>query len=482
MKHIWRNLRGLWKNERLLLAIMILCVFSSALLLQFAYGLYQNYHVLRVEAEDELKYVTASVAEGETLTAGELRQYVEALPKEIAEKADQFQCEASIGKLSDHVTMTPELQEKFDAMFKDYRIWYDKDGNAISCGGQIHYDDPEVIKLLTEDGVYDEQEQETMYEQQLRDEYGDGLHWEHFTPDTDLSVLGLSGGYGFKYRNGEYGFTDVWRNTMKKEPYFVKGDIFTDAQVAAGENVCYLSQSMLKKEAMIPNIDYLLVTRFLQTDENHLTLYHSQTAIVGVTKSKGFFGNIPTVPFTVLPDDWKLGSFVGILFPRNIDRRTYDTLTATADEVLPGKLLFADMNFPDKDNIYLYNNIMLISALIAVLSVLNFVMLYHFILKRRSRSLAVYRMAGCTAGKAVRIYLGECFVIGIPVYLLGLAAYLPLMHRLLSKIFPYMEESYNLGVYAAIFGMYLLMMLVMLTVMVSRHVRQSIWKEWGNGI
>lgn len=480
MKHIWKNIRGLWKNERLLFAVMIVCVFSSALLLQFAYGLYQNYHVQRVEAEEDLKNINAQIAEGETMNIGEMRRFVEALPEDVSGSADCFLCPYSLGKLSDHITMTPELEQKFTELFGKCRIWYDAQGEAVATEFDVPYEGKEDQFQSEEE----ENEWKANYEQQLRSEYGDDIVCKPLTPDTPLSDWCMGGGDDvFFYRDGEYGYYPARRETTKKESVFVSGGLYTDAQIAAGENVCIVSRRLLKKEAMVPNADFLVTTEFLQQDENTLMLYGKPCKIVGITNEQSIFGHVPTVPFTVLPDTTRVSQRgIGIHFPRNITRKTYDTIKETAEQVIPGKLVFAEMQFPDKDSIYLYNNIMLISALIAVLSVLNFVMLYHFILKRRSRSLAVYRMAGCSAGKAVRIYLGECFTISIPVYLLGLAVYIPLMKRVFSKIFPYMEESYNRQVYAAIFGMYLLTMFVMLTVMVTRHVRQSIWKEWGNGV
>ena len=153
-------------------------------------------------------------------------------------------------------------------------------------------------------------------------------------------------------------------------------------------------------------------------------------------------------------------------------------MKSLADEMMPGVLLFPDLPFPDNDSMYLSRNIMLIAALIAVLSVLNFVMLYYFILQRRSRSLAIFRMTGCTAGRAVRMYLSECLLLGIPVYFAGLGVFLLLMKRVLSEIFPFMEAAFDLRVYASIFGIWIAAMLLLLTGMISRHVRHGILDEY----
>jgi hypothetical protein len=72
------------------------------------------------------------------------------------------------------------------------------------------------------------------------------------------------------------------------------------------------------------------------------------------------------------------------------------------------------------------------------------------------------------------MYLGECLLLGIPVYLAGLGVFILLLNRVFADIFPYMAGAFSIRVYAEIFGIYLLTMLVLLTVMVTHHVRQSI--------
>ena len=212
----------------------------------------------------------------------------------------------------------------------------------------------------------------------------------------------------------------------------------------------------------------------LRIDDEHISVFGQSFRIVG----KHSHISLPQIPFSVAPDDLVLGGYVAFLYDRNVDKDTFDTLKKTANEVLPDVFVFEELSFPDNESMYLYSNIMLIAALIAVLSILNFAMLYYFILKRRSRTLAIYRICGCKIGKAVRMYLGECLLISLPVYGLGLAVYIPLMQQVLADIFPYMEESYSPWVYAAIFGMYLGIMLLMLSVMIYCHVRRSVLDAW----
>ena len=63
MKHLLLNLKSFYKNDRLIIFIMIICVVTSAFIINFSYGLYYNYNFQKYEVEvdiDELQqYVLA---------------------------------------------------------------------------------------------------------------------------------------------------------------------------------------------------------------------------------------------------------------------------------------------------------------------------------------------------------------------------------------------------------------------------------------
>lgn len=57
MRHTFLNIASFFKNEKLLLVIIFICVISSAFILNFSYGLFYNYDMQKNEAEIELKDV-----------------------------------------------------------------------------------------------------------------------------------------------------------------------------------------------------------------------------------------------------------------------------------------------------------------------------------------------------------------------------------------------------------------------------------------
>ena len=209
-----------------------------------------------------------------------------------------------------------------------------------------------------------------------------------------------------------------------------------------------------------------------------LTLFGKRYKIVGVLDNTAI---TVLIPFLSAPDDLDLPWGPFIVFQENITHAQYAELQDKANEVIPGKLLFPELNIIDDESIYLYNNIMLISALIAVLTIINFAFLYNFIFRKRRRQLAVMRICGCTKMRALWIYMGECGLICVPTFLLGIAVYIPFMHGVLSKLFRYMEDSYSPEIYIAIFAIYVVILFIIMGAMLLRQIKRETVQVWKGG-
>ena len=123
----------------------------------------------------------------------------------------------------------------------------------------------------------------------------------------------------------------------------------------------------------------------------------------------------------------------------------------------------------------MYRNIILISALVAAVSVMNFAMLYLFIIRKRRNSLAVMRLCGARKWQTALIYLGECEIITISAFGLGTLVFDILLKNYFVKQFPYMNDAFNSPlVYIAVFGIYLVVMLVILGIIIYRSTRPDI--------
>jgi len=195
--------------------------------------------------------------------------------------------------------------------------------------------------------------------------------------------------------------------------------------------------------------------------------------IVGIYQADSF---VPLVPFLTVPDELEIFE-CAFFFTEYITRPSYDDLIRAANETIPNKLVFPELQLPDDDVFSLYRNIILISVMVAIVSVMNFAMLYLFVIRKRRNTLAVMRLCGARKMQVARLYLSECIVITVPMFFLGTLTFHILLDMVFAKIFPYMKEAYSLGVYALIFIIYLLAMMLVLGIIIRKNTCANV-KEY----
>ncbi|MCM1299820.1 MAG: hypothetical protein NC203_11880 [Firmicutes bacterium] len=223
--------------------------------------------------------------------------------------------------------------------------------------------------------------------------------------NTDESSHTLS--MRFRFVDGEYHISEVTKEAWEEHSLMPFGRYITDNEEAAGKQVALVWGTNANSwNTPCTNI---------KNDDGTITLFGKKYEVVGVYNAGG---GTPIVPFLTVPDELRILQF-SITFERNITRSVYESLRQTAAEVIPDKLIFPELELPDRDSIAIYNNMIVIAVIISFLSIVNFAMLYRFVLKKRQRNLAVLRICGCTKAKAVLIYLAECLILTLPAYIVG---------------------------------------------------------------
>ena len=410
---IFRNIRGLVKNEPGLFAVMLITVFSSAVLLYFSYGLYMNYNVKLIESSSEYKELSLEVNEGCTLTKGELCRFVEALPRKTSDNVEIFLVNAHSGSIADHRAVTDEIRAELA----------DKYGREV-----------------------------------MTDDQGRSHSFDENADITDFD--GAIFYFRFRYKNGGYKYIELPKEALNDGSTLISGRFYSDDEYNSGAHVAV---GINENEMSNVKAAYLY-------ENGKVWLWGEQYEIIGTSDSN----SLPTPPITAAPDELVLMPNLNLYFVNALTRAEYSDIRNTAEAVLPGMFRFEDLTFPDSDGVYVYNNIILISLLIAVMSAVNFIMLYRCILLMRKRSLAIMRLCGCSLARAAMGYIAECLVISVPTFAAGLAVYIPLMKSVLAGFFPYMKGAYSVKVYVLIFAAYIVVLLIMLAVTVSLSIRGSI--------
>lgn len=383
MKYILRNIRSLIKNEPLIFAVMIVCVFASSWVLTFAYGLYQNYNVQKTEADIESKELVLSLREDKSVTRTDLERFFAEISDETLNAANLLYCDA------------------------------------------------ELPGFPTERG-----------------DYGRAA-------------------FRFTIHNGQYQSSSYIKEQWEKKGQITSGRFFSDDDEKTGANVALIYTDMG---------EWNEATLAIKTGDNTIRLFDKEYEIIGTYDG---FGGVPLIPFLSIPEDLEL-SAPAFMFEKNLTKSQYEEIRSAAGRAVPETFVFPDLAFPDTENIYIYNNIMLICALIAVLTVINFASLYNYIISKRIRQLAVFKLCGCTSFKATGFYLAECAIICVPVFMIGTASYIHVMKFFLSPIFPYMKDAYSPVIYAVIFALYIIILVIIMSFTLIRSVKKNtaaIWKE-----
>lgn len=383
MKQVLKSMKSMMQHEKLILLVMCICVFITSIVLNFAYGLYQNYNREKAEASIELQEIDIKINPDSPISKAKLTEYLNALSEDTLNSVS---------------------------------LWF--------IAGELS------------------EFQSTRY------------------PWLDSR---------FVYQNGEFRIPDEFRNN--KTQFLRSGRMITDEEEDSGDYVAVVAGST-------DNSGWNAPTELIRAGENEIMLFGKTYSVVGVSERGGFS---PIVPFRTIPDDFQYNDVMTIEFENAVTRRVYDDLKNNADTILPDSLSFPKLNLPDEDAISIYNNIIWISLLISVLSILNFAMLYHFVLQSRGRDLAILRICGCTKWRTFFTYLSECLIVTIPLFLAGTAAFRWLLNKVFDDIFPYMSESYSEKVYIIIFVGYLLLTVILLSIMILRYLKQSILQGWKEG-
>ncbi|MGN1422278.1 MAG: ABC transporter permease [Oscillospiraceae bacterium] len=275
---------------------------------------------------------------------------------------------------------------------------------------------------------------------------------------SDLTEIGYGEHYSFfpmrfDISGNTYSVPDVIRTKWTSSKMITSGEYISNEDEASGAYSAIVSQEDCDKKAG-DTIEFL----------------GNSYTVVGTYKGASY---TPIVPFLTVPEDIPIAE-CSFSFTNTLTRSTYENLKNTAKETIPGKLIFPDLLLPDDDSLALYRNIILTSVLVAVVSVMNFAMLYLFIIRKRKNALAVMRLCGARKWQTALIYLGECIIITVPAFFLGTILFDILLKNCFAEQFPYMSAAFGLSVYTAIFGVYMVVMLIVLGSIIYRSTRSDV--------
>lgn len=227
-----------------------------------------------------------------------------------------------------------------------------------------------------------------------------------------------------------------------------------------------------KYVALFPvDLDGNLLQDVFHIEQNTIYFQGNSYQVIGYQK----FDNVPIVPFGSLQEDTRIDTSIdiNISFREALNPQDYNNLKESFLSVAEGYVEFPQIDFSE-ENSALYNTIKLVSVLIALVSAINFTILFQYLLQEYQKSFRVFRICGMSKGKMSWNFMMMCIIISAGAFLAGTAGYHYGIYRtFLVKIFPYMWSVYSLKKYLLLFGIYFLFILVVSGGMIKKFISKQ---------
>lgn len=277
------------------------------------------------------------------------------------------------------------------------------------------------------------------------------------------------------YVNGVYKPTEEYYKNTAARGEWVDGEWFTDEQIASNEKVCVASEVM-KEDYVNPDKELNLkkISKAVKKgDEYYINISGDEYLVIGFLSDQ--CPDIVMVPWGVLPDNYPIQDTPYFYFNRQLTQREYDSLIAIYEKYFPDRMgaPAPELEIYDPEQVYYYKTNMAISLFIAIVSAINFALLFNYIFDKRKHTLAVLRLNGCTANKARRMYLTEIMIIMIPLLLVCTLVFNRFILPWIDGLFPYINQVYSLEIYGIMAGMYVAVSYVIMNIMIIIHLRET---------
>lgn len=262
----------------------------------------------------------------------------------------------------------------------------------------------------------------------------------------------------FSVDNSKIAPCEMFSKNIKSQGQLI-GEYFSSEQEATGEHVAIIPTSTI----------FLQFTETKEKDEElYVTIQNCPFRVIGKINSLP----IPIIPFEALNEDTTFQGKITILMrdEKYLSKYEYSKITEHFLACFGDDISIPELILPDENSATLYRTIILISVIISLLSVINFVMLYQYILQIRRRKYALFRMHGCSRHKILWLSLGECALLMLPCYILASILYVKCLIPIFTPLYPNLVSSSSLKFYIVIFLCYFSVSLVVVLFMMIRFL------------
>lgn len=402
--YVIKNLKTFIANNGMIFILLVVCITVSTLILQFSYGIYQNYHVIIEQGESEYRNINIDFdnKSNDYVKLSQVLECVYSFSPDLYNKLNY----CSVG----------QDQQIFRDTYENMDYIEDENGNWIDPGKVNFF----YFSFKTNGGIMDCNIIKSNY---IQNNFMEG-RW--FTKDEwdqgkKVCLVGLGNG-------------------IQRIPPFVDEN----------KKVVYT----IEHDGIIETNEY--------TDE-----FGDTYEVIGTTQ----IGTSVFPIYSVNPD-YRIDIFYLELF-NPITSEQYHELCDILESNLGDYVDMPDIEFTESRNIYLYNTILIICGLVSLAAGINFMILFHFIMMKRRKKLAVFRLCGCTYIECITMCLTECLILTVPLYIISTLVYDKFIVSAFSDLYPYMESANSLKIYMILGALYIGITTIITLIMLIKDVTKA---------
>lgn len=233
----------------------------------------------------------------------------------------------------------------------------------------------------------------------------------------------------------------------------IKGKKFTDAQINSNEKI------MIAREADV--------------DSNWCMQIDGETYKAIGLLSEAYRDNAIFVPYKSIPENTKF-YYVSLLLREPLFESEYNKIVSMIRDAFGDTLSIPEFEgIINESSKRVYKDIMFVTVFLILVCVVNYCIMYRYLLDKRRKEFAITRICGCSKYKTAMVYMVELIGVSSITLIVGLLMYHYFILPKAVEWFNYIGLFYDKKVYMVISGIYMSVLSLAYLLLVFRFVRKT---------
>ena len=266
-------------------------------------------------------------------------------------------------------------------------------------------------------------------------------------------LMGPLDGYMFECSSGYEKGAFKLSTQLKRNIGVAEGEMFTDEQMNSSDKIIVANQVAVDSDWCVE-------------------IAGERYQAVGLL-SKEYLDNMVFVPYKVLPAGAKV-YYISLLFKEPLFESEYKEIVSMVKDAFGDTFSIPEFEGIDNESSNrVYKDIMFVTVFLIIVCVVNYCIMYKYLLDKRRREFAITRICGCTKYKAGMVYMIELIGVSAITLVAGLLMYHYWILPKATEQFNYIGLFYSNRVYLVISGIYMGTLSLAYVVLVCKFIRKT---------